>query len=83
MTAEDDRSLYYRSRVHLVGLIGQRERLLRALQWKAQGLDGAFLATEDGELLGQIDALTAQIVATTKLVNEYADRIGSPRVEET
>ena len=80
MTAEDDRSIYYRSRVQLVSLIAQRDRLLRSLQWKAGGIDGAFLATQDGELLVQIDVLTAEIAAATKLVNLYADRIGSPRV---
>ena len=79
MDEEEARRLYYQSRVHLVNLVAKRDRLLRSLQRGASELDGAFLSTEDGESLREIDALTAEIVKTTKLVNQYADMLGSPR----
>jgi hypothetical protein len=84
MTAEDARKLYYQHRVHLVGLLEERDRLLRSLQLGSgdTGNEGAYRATDEGALLRQIHQLTAEIMATTKLVNQYADQIGSPRVSE-
>ncbi len=84
MTADDPRAHYYQYRVRLVRLVKERDAVLRALQIRrADPLqDGAFRATEDDVLLRQIQQLTIEIAATTKLVNQYADEIGSPRAPE-
>ena len=84
MTADDPRTLYYQYRVRLTRLLTERDRLLRALQWHGDGApqEGAFRATDDDEQLRQIQQISAEIAATTKLVNHYADEIGSPRAPE-
>lgn len=84
MTADDPRTLYYQYRVRLVRLVEERDSILRALQLQRADApkEGAYRATGDDELLIQIQQLTVEIAATTKLVNQYADEIGSPRAAE-
>lgn len=84
MTAEDARRLYYESRVNLVRLMERRDKILRSLEWTLDdaGKEGAYPAVQDSELLHQLQELTAEIAATTKRANHYADQIGSPRVPD-
>ncbi len=81
MTADDARALYYQFRVRLVRLLDRRDRIHRTLQLARfdAASELASRSTQDADLQRELDALTAEIAATTKLVNQYADQIGSPR----